>query len=333
MKQKLLIIMLILLGAFSVEAQLITFDDQGHTNGASYGNPYSILNNGETFVFTLSGGSPTTHVYRTTDPFCSNTGFNHMTAGVSSQTTWTIETQSGNEINLGTVNFDNYFTCFAFTYNLSIEGFKNGISTGTQTYDVNPGFSNIFNSNSSFDDVDKIVISCTDLSNLGIDNINWTAVTPPCTNPTVPTVTASVSPVCTGNSTTLNIAGTLNDATQWAIYTGSCGGTLVGTTSTSSFVVTPIGSSTTYYVRGEGGCVTPGSCGSITVTVNALDNASFSYSAASYCVNASDPTPTISGLAGGTFASSPAGLSINASTGAIDVSASTPATYTVTYTT
>ncbi|NHN28208.1 hypothetical protein FIA58_021265, partial [Flavobacterium jejuense] len=50
-------------------------------------------------------------------------------------------------------------------------------------------------------------------------------------------------------------------------------------------------------------------------------------------VNASDPTPTISGLAGGTFASSPAGLSINASTGAIDVSASTPATYTVTYTT
>ncbi|WP_156112525.1 hypothetical protein, partial [Lacinutrix jangbogonensis] len=38
------------------------------------------------------------------------------------------------------------------------------------------------------------------------------------------------------------------------------------------------------------------------------------------------------GLAGGTFTSG-AGLSINASTGVIDVSVSTPGTYTVTYTT
>ncbi|MGJ8661484.1 MAG: hypothetical protein ACSHXL_05575, partial [Bacteroidota bacterium] len=69
-----------------------------------------------------------------------------------------------------------------------------------------------------------------------------------------------------------------------------------------------------------------------TLTVNPLDDASFSYAAAAYCLDATDPTPTITGLAGGTF-SSGAGLSINASTGVIDVSASTPATYTVTYTT
>ena len=32
------------------------------------------------------------------------------------------------------------------------------------------------------------------------------------TAPTTPTVTATVNPVCSGNSTTLNISGTLNDA-------------------------------------------------------------------------------------------------------------------------
>jgi hypothetical protein len=76
-----------------------------------------------------------------------------------------------------------------------------------------------------------------------------------------------------------------------------------------------------------------GTCSAdVSVTVNALDDASFSYDAASYCADGVDPTPTVTGIAGGTF-SSGAGLSINAATGVIDVSASTPNTYTVAYTT
>lgn len=68
-----------------------------------------------------------------------------------------------------------------------------------------------------------------------------------------------------------------------------------------------------------------------TVTITPTDNATFSYGSASYCINGSDPTPTISGLAGGTF-SAPAGLAINPTSGAIDVSASTVGgPYTVTY--
>ncbi len=86
-----------------------------------------------------------------------------------------------------------------------------------------------------------------------------------CTSPTVPTV-AATTPICAGGSSTLTITGTLNSATAWSIYSGSCGGTLVGTTATSTFVVSP-GSTTTYFVRGEGGCVIPGSCGSATVNV------------------------------------------------------------------
>lgn len=96
-----------------------------------------------------------------------------------------------------------------------------------------------------------------------------------CTDPTVPTVTYTPGTICEGNNATLTISGTLNDATQWNVYTGSCGGTLLGSTAGSTFVVTPSAPSTTYYVRGEGGCVTPGSCGTVTVNVNALPTVTF----------------------------------------------------------
>ncbi len=172
------------------------------------------------------------------------------------------------------------------------------------------------------------------LGSFGCFTINVTgSCSSPCTNPTVPTVTFTPSTVCTGGTASLNISGTLNDATAWQVYTGSCGGTNIGSTTTSTFAIPgTISSSTTYFVRGEGGCVAPGSCGSVTITPTALDDASFSYGSAAYCVNAADPTPTITGDPGGTF-SSTAGLSINTSTGQIDVSASTPNTYTVTYNT
>src|SRR5207253_9089064 len=58
--------------------------------------------------------------------------------------------------------------------------------------------------------------------------------------------------------------GTLNSATAWQWYSVSCGGTLAGTG--SSIIVSP-SATTTYYARGEGGCITPGSCGSITINV------------------------------------------------------------------
>ncbi len=85
--------------------------------------------------------------------------------------------------------------------------------------------------------------------------------TVPCTNPTVPTISGTTS-FCAGTSTTLSIAtGNLNDASNWQWYSGSCGGTNVG--SGTSLVVSSPG---TYFVRGEGGCVTGGTCQSVTVT-------------------------------------------------------------------
>ena len=185
--------------------------------------------------------------------------------------------------------------------------------------------------------VAKIVFTVTGggpPANFEIRSIDFTSpvVPTPCSDPDIPTLTSAPTTVCTGSSATINIAGSLNDATAWHIYTGSCGGTPLGTTTTSSFNIPAISATTTYYVRGEGGCVTPSSCSTITITPTAIDDASFSYSASSYCVSDSDPSPTITGLGGGSF-SSTAGLSVNASSGTIDVSASTPGTYTVTYTT
>ncbi len=79
-----------------------------------------------------------------------------------------------------------------------------------------------------------------------------------------------------------------------------------------------------------------GPCNSISdnmvLTVNPLDDATFSYSSSTFCQSGTDPTPTVN-TSGGTFTSSPAGLVINASTGVINVSASAINTYDVTYST
>ncbi len=168
--------------------------------------------------------------------------------------------------------------------------------------------------------------------------------------PNTYTVTYTTSGACSNSS---NVSVTINplddasfnysaaaycvtDADPTPTITGLAGGTFSSTAGLSINTTTgaiDVSASTpnTYTVT----YTTTGPCPSssnVSVTINALDDASFNYSAAAYCVTDADPTPTITGLAGGTF-SSTAGLSINASTGAIDLSASTPNTYTVTYTT
>jgi gliding motility-associated-like protein len=87
--------------------------------------------------------------------------------------------------------------------------------------------------------------------------------------PDVPTLSATQTTTCSGASTTLSIAtGSLRDATRWQWYSGSCGGTPLGTG--SSLAVSP-STTTTYFVRGEGTCITtPGACRSIAITVNPL---------------------------------------------------------------
>ena len=85
-----------------------------------------------------------------------------------------------------------------------------------------------------------------------------------CTAPVAPTsASASPSTICPGASSTLTAVGGSGTTCQW--YTGSCGGTLVGTG--TSITVSPT-SSTTYYVRWTSSCGSS-SCASTSVTVAA----------------------------------------------------------------
>ena len=92
-----------------------------------------------------------------------------------------------------------------------------------------------------------------------------------CVDPNVPVITTSSSVICPGSNSTLTWTGNLNDATAWHIYTTSCAGTQLATTSSNTLVVSP-GVTTTYYIRGEdgAGCVdeTSGLCGAISITVD-----------------------------------------------------------------
>lgn len=88
-----------------------------------------------------------------------------------------------------------------------------------------------------------------------------------CDGPTLAVLSGN-NTICAGGSGTLTITGgSLNDATDWHWYTGSCGGTAVGT-GTSITVNTP----GIYYVRGEGGCVIPGNCSTVNLQTQTIVN-------------------------------------------------------------
>ena len=69
----------------------------------------------------------------------------------------------------------------------------------------------------------------------------------------------------------------------------------------------------------------------LAITLFAPDNANFTYGGNTFCQNATDPVPS-GGTVGGNWTST-AGIALDSTTGIIDLSASTPATYSVTYTT
>ena len=112
-------------------------------------------------------------------------------------------------------------------------------------------------------------------------------------------------------------------------FSASAGLNFVSTTTGEiNLATTPNGSYTVTYTT-TGPC--PASSNQ-TVTVTSAPDASFSYSAASFCVGSANPFPVFgTGAGAGTF-SSTTGLAINSGTGEINLATSTPGTYTVTNT-
>lgn len=84
-----------------------------------------------------------------------------------------------------------------------------------------------------------------------------------CDPPDIPVLQASGTLVCPGSEVSVSIlSGDLNDAEEWMWYDDVCGGNLIGMG--TSISVTPA-VATTYFVRGEGGCITPGDCAEIAI--------------------------------------------------------------------
>ena len=83
-------------------------------------------------------------------------------------------------------------------------------------------------------------------------------------------------------------------------------------------------------VAAAAGC--PAVTATATITINAVQIATFNYSAGTYCKTGNTPAPTVV-TPNGTFTSSPAGLSISASNGIVDLTNSGTGTYTITYAT
>ena len=109
---------------------------------------------------------------------------------------------------------------------------------------------------------------------------------------------ASVNPVCSGSSTLLSLAGGgggTGETIKW--YTGSCGGTAVGTGNGLS--VNPT-TTTTYYGRYEDGgpCNFVTACASVTVTVDPPSVGGTATATASTVCSGSDTTITLTGNTG-----------------------------------
>lgn len=86
-----------------------------------------------------------------------------------------------------------------------------------------------------------------------------------CKVPGLPIVTQTITTQCGIEGIQLTATGNLNDAAYWNWYSGGCGTNLIDTG--MSIFVTPLEAST-YYVRGEGGCVDNLACEPIAVIPN-----------------------------------------------------------------
>lgn len=140
------------------------------------------------------------------------------------------------------------------------------------------------------------------------------------------TFTSTATTICQGG----NVTFTSTSTNYPASYSWNFGdGTPAGTTANPVHQYTVAGTYTaTLTVTNQWGSTTSTP---VTITVGTPDDATFSYSQATYCSNTTNPTPTV--VDAGTFTASPSGLSINATTGVVNLAASTPGTYTITNTT
>jgi hypothetical protein len=88
-----------------------------------------------------------------------------------------------------------------------------------------------------------------------------------CLNPTLASITQTFTTTGGIAGTTLTANGSLNNATNWVWYVGSCGGNLIGT---GNSIFTSFNNTENIFVRGEGSCTNIFPC--INTSVNPQHN-------------------------------------------------------------
>ncbi len=166
-------------------------------------------------------------------------------------------------------------------------------------------------------------------SGIGAFNITYT------TNGTCPDTSTVTINITSGADATITAAGPFcENAASVTLSAVDPGGVWSGTgitnTSTGTFDPSTAGAGTHQIIY-----TISGSCGdadTISIVVDAQDDASFSYSPTTFCTTDPNPTPTITGTSGGTFTIDNSGV-INASTGEVNITGSGAGVFNVTYTT
>ena len=166
-------------------------------------------------------------------------------------------------------------------------------------------------------------------SGIGAFNITYT------TNGTCPDTSTVTINITSGADATITAAGPFcENAASVTLSAVDPGGVWSGTgitnTSTGTFDPSTAGAGTHQIIY-----TISGSCGdadTISIVVDAQDDASFSYSPTTFCTTDPNPTPTITGTSGGIFTIDNSGV-INTSTGEVNITGSGAGVFNVTYTT
>ncbi|WP_343635382.1 T9SS type A sorting domain-containing protein [Fluviicola sp.] len=205
-------------------------------------------------------------------------------------------------------------------FNVFMSYFGLATSDSTYVYDMDNMSPYIWNGTTTYTHpaagtYDVMLVTIGGFFNSCVDNTTHTITVNPA--PAVPTVTpGGPTAFCPGGSVVLTSSA-------------ATGNTWSNGATTQSITVSTAG---TYTVTATAtGCTSAASAGQ-TITINPLDNATYTYPTNSICDASPNQIPTTS--VAGTFSATPAGLVFaNTSTGEINVAGSTAGSYSVTYTT
>lgn len=143
--------------------------------------------------------------------------------------------------------------------------------------------------------------------------------------PAAPTVNGTAT-VCPGDPASLSVPAS-GATIQW--YTDATGGTPVHTG--NAYTTDPLFTQTTFYAEAVNGtCVSPRTA--FTVSITPVIDPQFRYPSGTICTSGSNVKPTIYNPTGGTFSSAPGLVFVSNTTGEINVAASIPGKYTITFT-